>query len=788
MTITATGPPVSTLEMGGIQFRYEIGWDGRPLLGRLVALDTETSLAEFPEIPDLALASACDGRRNVLIHSDQLCNFIKAHADHDLVFQNCSFDYWVIHQFLTVRGDTGTLDTWDSFVRTHRMRDTMLLDMLLRLAGDSGPAGDGDMAEIAPRSLEAIGKDYLGIVIDKDSPYRKRFGELIGRSWDGVDPGFFEYAAADAISTYLVYREQAERARQVMAANGYDPDLRTGFTIMPDAVERFGLLSEAIQVEAAIALDQISRNGMHIDLERLQALEAEHRRRLRQLVDRFQLEYPGHFKTARDGSLKTTSKTGAPQRSDKLLAERLLGAVKEITDSGETFEIPRNASGGVSLSTKQWADHLESHPFFRLWRDYDAGSKLVPFFTGLNQAVINPRYDVLKRTGRTSCSRPNVQQIPRSDSFRELFVATLGCFLLSVDYRYIELVTLAAICEARFGKSRLAEVIREGIDPHCFTAAMILGVPLEEFMSWQHSDEVVEVDGHSTKLRERFKATRQLAKPINFGVPGGLTPRALVSYARSKYKVEMTQEQAESFHQRLTGEIYPELGRYLDDWSISRLASRLGIHESICWDAFSWNGERSPAIPKSIRKIVEGRAFKADGTPYDAAYVRRVWNTLNTLARDPELQARLKEKKGDRGLGRELFGGDRVTSLTGRVRAGVSYTEERNTGFQGLASDGAKRALGRLIVAGYRVVGFVHDEILIELADQGGYVELAEIERVISIIREAMEEMTLGIPVSCEYALSTCWSKEARQVVVGDRVIPWRHDSRCSDATPRSAP
>jgi hypothetical protein len=72
------------------------------------------------------------------------------------------------------------------------------------------------------------------------------------------------------------------------------------------------------------------------------------------------------------------------------------------------------------------------------------------------------------------------------------------------------------------------------------------------------------------------------------------------------------------------------------------------------------------------------------------------------------------------------------------------------------------------------VVGFVHDEVLVELPDRGGYVPLAEVERVEAVLCGAMEEVLGGgIPVACESAVSTCWSKDAERVVRGDRVLAW---------------
>ena len=60
-----------------------------------------------------------------------------------------------------------------------------------------------------------------------------------------------------------------------------------------------------------------------------------------------------------------------------------------------------------------------------------------------------------------------------------------------------------------------------------------------------------------------------------------------------------------------------------------------------------------------------------------------------------------------------------MTTLTGRVRGRVGFTQARNTPFQGLAADGAKLALWALIRAGYRVVAFIHDEIIVELPEEG---------------------------------------------------------------------
>ena len=70
-------------------------------------------------------------------------------------------------------------------------------------------------------------------------------------------------------------------------------------------------------------------------------------------------------------------------------------------------------------------------------------------------------------------------------------------------------------------------------------------------------------------------------------------------------------------------------------------------------------------------------------------------------------------------------------------------------------------------------IAFVHDEVLIELPDEGGYVSKAMVDRIIGILRSEMQSVLGGdLPVECESALSTCWSKDAKLIERTARSIP----------------
>jgi DNA polymerase I-like protein with 3'-5' exonuclease and polymerase domains len=104
-------------------------------------------------------------------------------------------------------------------------------------------------------------------------------------------------------------------------------------------------------------------------------------------------------------------------------------------------------------------------------------------------------------------------------------------------------------------------------------------------------------------------------------------------------------------------------------------------------------------------------------------------------------------------------------TLTGRLRAAASYAARHNTVFQGLAADGAKLGLWKLWRAGYRVVNFVHDEVLVEVPTDSNL--LAHAGRIRQLMIEGMREVVPDIRVDVEYAACDRWYKNAKPVFDG---------------------
>ena len=728
--------------LGGQQYQFAI-WKGQQLPDQLLAYDTETRAIECNEIPELALATVYGDQGSAyFIHPDQLPQFIQRHSQAYYSCHNATFDFWVTAQ--QMQNDPQALAAWWDIAGGSRLLCTMLLDMLIRL-------GRID-AEPISRNLAVVAAEFCGLELNKADPYRLRYGELIGLSaadWCNTEQGFWTYAAKDPIATLKVAQQQFQIAQELI--QHYRSEL------LPDAQRRFGPLTVCLQVQGAIALDYISRTGVQIDREQasrlhdaISELVEQHRAELEQLLPGCLKRYGPRSKRA--GELQRTA-AGVPKRNAKAIKAKLEQIAKA---SAEPIRPARVKDGSITDAVKYWSQHVHLDPFVQAYVSYLQQAKLAQFFRNLDQERIFPKYRPLVRTGRCSCSLPNLQQLPRDSRFREIITALIGYWLLQIDYGQIELVTLAQICLKRYGRSVLADLFHQGIDPHKYTAALLLNKTLDQFRELP----VVEQ-----------KQARQRAKAINFGVPGGLGAASLVAYAKHGYGVQLTIEQAKDFRRRLITQIYPELSTYLQDNQHADIARNLQTTEALTRQVLP----RWEQIQTATR-IISGCEGTPEGDQYQSDLVHHIWTTLQRLNRNPALSPDLVAQQPSSMLMRKIFYGDAVT-LSGRLRGHVGFSQRSNSPFQGLAADGNKLALFRLLRAGYQVCGFVHDEVLIEIPDGTDYaVAVAQVQQ---ILFEAMQELCPDIPISTEYLLADRWYKDVDQQPkdASGRIIPYRRQA-----------
>ena len=162
--------------------------------------------------------------------------------------------------------------------------------------------------------------------------------------------------------------------------------------------------------------------------------------------------------------------------------------------------------------------------------------------------TVHPRYNVLVSTGRTSCSKPNMQNPPRGGGFRAVFEPRPGYTYVLCDYDQIELLALAQCHLWMFKTSAIADAVNEGRDLHCEVAAKLKNIHYNAFL------KQYEI-GY-----EWAKNLRQFSKVSNYGFPAGLSAARFREYAKG-YGLDVSEDEAKEIRAAWL-ETWPEMKKY----------------------------------------------------------------------------------------------------------------------------------------------------------------------------------------------------------------------------------
>lgn len=312
---------------------------------------------------------------------------------------------------------------------------------------------------------------------------------------------------------------------------------------------------------------QTEQNGIYIDLDGLDKVRAEYKKKEEEALKVLQGKYPINWNSPQQvadviftqeklPTLKLSEKTGKPSADAKVL--------KKL------------ASMGHELPTQ-----LLDYKFY-----YGANSKFLTRWGGYAgyDGRIHPNFNITNVvTGRTSCSDPNLQQVPRNKDLRSLFTAPEGRVFLEADYSQIELRVAAHYAQ----EPNMLKIYREGGDIHTETARTLCG-------------------------GEPTKEDRSKAKAVNFGFLYGMQAKGFVDYAFDSYGVVFTPAEAERYRD-LFFQKYSRLLPWHDrmaklceaNGGVSNLFGRFRALPKI-YSQYKW--ERNEAIRKAINSPVQGTA------------------------------------------------------------------------------------------------------------------------------------------------------------------------------------
>jgi DNA polymerase-1 len=406
--------------------------------------------------------------------------------------------------------------------------DTLIASQLIA-------AGDQDRRH----NLAEVVSHFLGTELDKSEQVSDWAAEELSQSQ-------IEYAARDAAIMVPLREKIVERLKQ------------------DELVKVAKLEFDCVMPIAAMEL-----NGFYLD-----------EKRWREQLEKVKKEQE---KVAFE--LQKMLSAGVAQASLFGVAEINLDSQSQVSDALRNLGVP------VPETTRGWQLQplAAEYPVVAKLLEYRGVAKSISSFGETILEFIKPETGRIHSdfrqigapTGRFSCSKPNIQQIPHEEEYRRCFRAPEGKKLVIADYSQIELRILAQFSN----DENFIKGFNSGADFHTITAAQVFNTKPEEVTADQ----------------------RSFAKRLNFGVVYGIGAQ------RFALMTGLSQTEAENIMRR-----YFATYRGLDEWL--RNASRRVVTERTARTAagrlqrFRFNEEDRKEIAGAQRN---GKNFPIQGTSAD---------------------------------------------------------------------------------------------------------------------------------------------------------------------------
>jgi len=205
---------------------------------------------------------------------------------------------------------------------------------------------------------------------------------------------------------------------------------------------------------------------------------------------------------------------------------------------------PKTATGKLSTASDTF-DEYEHLPIVAPFLAFQKKEKLLSTYgTKLREHIssvdkrIHPTYHIAgARTGRLSCSNPNIQNQPRGKEVRSLYIAPPGRKLIFADFSQIEVRVAAEISQ----DEAMLNVFRNGQDIYKELASRLMG------------------------KNEVLKHERQYAKAILLGSLFGLGAAKFSFYAKSTFGIEDLDEDKAREYIEIFRKTYPDFRKWQID-------------------------------------------------------------------------------------------------------------------------------------------------------------------------------------------------------------------------------
>jgi hypothetical protein len=666
-------------------------WDGTRLSDGHVALVVFAAGGPSPgSTPAPVVAAASNGQDARVVAPAQLDHFMRVHSASQLVCDDAGQLYRTVNHHLTAAGDRAVQQGLGQVVAEGRLDDVGLLDQLIRLAGN-GPG------RLPRQSLPQLAPQFGGISLRDDEMLRA----LVADATRG--------ATADA------------RAALEVEAGLHAQALARVFEALRPRLNALGIspLSLALQVKGAVALAGTQDGGLHLATGAVRRV-ADACTAARDHAASVLLASSDATRWLKRGKGRRPQwgLDGAPPiRLDEMRVwlDQQSDGVRDLHQ--HEFFPPRTGDGRVSADSADWAELVRSDRLLAAWYDLTAAVELAPAFADAVAAggPVRPVYAVLPRLHSQG---PDLDLLRRL-GVRAIFIPAPGQVFLALRLLDLPLRSLAAMCRARGNGSKLADLFARGADPYAHAAAALNG-----------------------------PTVACLAALLSATCRGLSVDRVWEIVCENSGLANLGRAEVAGWYGRLTREVFPELGLFLQDDTLDVMAANLGTTAADLGCHLDTYWSPRPPLPQ-LRKWL--RAYRKQ--------TGRTKENLTALLEHCALSGPVPELLraawfADDALFHALFS-RRMATLTGRVRGGLSFSQARSVAYLDLADDAVKSALFAVAAAGYRVAAFAEDTILVALPDRDGLAD--EAVTVAEVARHGAEQILGGVPAACRGELLPTW-------------------------------
>jgi DNA polymerase-1 len=386
-------------------------------------------------------------------------------------------------------------------------------------------------------SLEAVAKKLLYIQLDKTEQKSDFTGTLT--------PSQLQYAASDAAIVLPLYRVLKHKLQQA--------------SLLATARTEFACIGAVVEMEL---------NGIYLDLDRWKRLSVS----LRDRQDKLQKSLQEQLK---------------PKESDRIsLIPELATTINLRSPTQVITALDRIGIKVKSTNAQELIPLAQEYPIIRQLLEYRSIAARVSTFTDRLSDRIHPVtgrihgnwWQMGAKSGRFSCSKPNLTNIPRDKQTRECFRASPGNVFIKADYSQIELRLIAKIS----GDERMGYAYRRGIDLHKLTASLL----------FERSTKSVT------------KEERRLGKIVNFGLIYGMGVEKFCNTTARDYGIYLSKLVAKEFREKFF-EYYTGVKAYHER---TRALWQKGVRVSRTLDGRRrvWSSRKSPTLNELLNHPIQG--------------------------------------------------------------------------------------------------------------------------------------------------------------------------------------